>query len=116
MMLRVHGWVARGFDAVRDAFVVNFEHHADVGAACCVYRTVTSENTNLPWLGTSRMGGWSPIHTPTMSRTRRSPAVKRTLKMRRTMETPHRMQAVAPHREAGGMSRSLLNAGERRLG
>jgi CubicO group peptidase (beta-lactamase class C family) len=37
-MLPVHGWVARGFDAVRDAFVVNFEHHADVGAACCVYR------------------------------------------------------------------------------
>lgn len=36
--LPVHGCVARGFEAVRDAFAENFEHHADVGAACCVYR------------------------------------------------------------------------------
>jgi CubicO group peptidase (beta-lactamase class C family) len=37
-MLRVHGWVARGFEDVREAFAANFEHHADVGAACAVYR------------------------------------------------------------------------------
>jgi CubicO group peptidase (beta-lactamase class C family) len=37
-MLRVHGFVARGFGAVRDAFAANLEHHADVGAACAVYR------------------------------------------------------------------------------
>jgi CubicO group peptidase (beta-lactamase class C family) len=36
--LRVHGWVARGFEDVREAFASNFEHHADVGAACAVYR------------------------------------------------------------------------------
>ncbi len=36
-MLPVHGWVAPGFDDVRGAFTENFEHHADIGAACCVY-------------------------------------------------------------------------------
>ncbi len=30
------GFVAPGFEAVRDAFVANFDH-GDVGAACCVY-------------------------------------------------------------------------------
>jgi CubicO group peptidase (beta-lactamase class C family) len=37
-MLPVHGFVARGFDSVRDAFAANVEHHGDVGAACAVYR------------------------------------------------------------------------------
>jgi CubicO group peptidase (beta-lactamase class C family) len=34
----IHGHVARGFEAVRDAFAGNLAHHGDVGAACCVYR------------------------------------------------------------------------------
>lgn len=37
-MLPVDGFVARGFESVRDAFVANLEHHDDVGAACAVYR------------------------------------------------------------------------------
>lgn len=37
-MLPVDGFVARGFEPVRAAFVANFEHHDDVGAACAVYR------------------------------------------------------------------------------
>ena len=37
-MPSVHGWFARGFGEVRDAFAANFEDHADVGAACAVYR------------------------------------------------------------------------------
>lgn len=37
-MLPVHGFVARGFERVRDAFAANVEHHGDVGAACAVYR------------------------------------------------------------------------------
>ena len=36
-MLRIHGWTARGFGGVREAFAANLEHHGDVGAACCVY-------------------------------------------------------------------------------
>jgi CubicO group peptidase (beta-lactamase class C family) len=37
-MREVHGCVERRFEAVREAFVANFERHDDVGAACCVYR------------------------------------------------------------------------------
>jgi CubicO group peptidase (beta-lactamase class C family) len=36
-VLPIHGQVARGYEAVRDAFAANFEQHGDVGAACCVY-------------------------------------------------------------------------------
>lgn len=34
----VEGRVESGFEAIRDAFVNNFEAHAEVGAACAVYR------------------------------------------------------------------------------
>ena len=34
---QVNGTVDRGFEKVRDAFAANFEHHGEVGAACCVY-------------------------------------------------------------------------------
>ena len=37
-MTTVHGFAAPGFDRVRDAFDENFTDHAEVGAACCVYR------------------------------------------------------------------------------
>jgi CubicO group peptidase (beta-lactamase class C family) len=37
-MLPIHGFVARGFEPVREAFASNLEHHGDVGAACAVYR------------------------------------------------------------------------------
>jgi CubicO group peptidase (beta-lactamase class C family) len=37
-MLPVHGWTARGYEGVREAFAANFEWHGDVGAACAVYR------------------------------------------------------------------------------
>jgi len=33
----VHGFVAPGFEPVRDAFARNFAEHGEVGAACCVY-------------------------------------------------------------------------------
>jgi len=34
----VGGWVERGFEPVRDAFVENFTHRGEIGAACCAYR------------------------------------------------------------------------------
>ena len=33
----MHGFVAPGFEGVRDAFARNFAAHGEVGAACCVY-------------------------------------------------------------------------------
>ena len=36
-MIGEGGFVAPGFEAVRDAFTANFEEHGDLGAACCVY-------------------------------------------------------------------------------
>jgi len=56
---RIDGEVAPGFEAVREAFVANFEEDRDVGAACCVYvegRPVvdlwggsTDAGSKLPW-------------------------------------------------------------------
>lgn len=37
-MLRAQGFVARGFESVREAFTANMEERGDVGAACAVYR------------------------------------------------------------------------------
>ena len=34
---RVHGTVEAGFEPVKVAFEANFEHHGEVGAACCAY-------------------------------------------------------------------------------
>jgi hypothetical protein len=33
----ISGFVKPGFEAVREAFVENFERGAELGAACCVY-------------------------------------------------------------------------------
>jgi len=57
-MLRIQGFVARGFEAVRDAFADNLEHQADVGAACAVYRN------GVPvvdlWAGFADLAGGRP--------------------------------------------------------
>src|SRR6266436_10436101 len=34
----VQGYVSKGFEGVRDAFLENFSHRKELGAACCVYR------------------------------------------------------------------------------
>lgn len=36
-MTTINGEVASGFEAVREAFVANFDQHYDIGAAVCVY-------------------------------------------------------------------------------
>ncbi|MFA5785599.1 MAG: serine hydrolase domain-containing protein [Actinomycetota bacterium] len=36
-MTDVHGYVARGYEPVREAFAANFEDQGEVGAACCVH-------------------------------------------------------------------------------
>jgi CubicO group peptidase (beta-lactamase class C family) len=33
----ISGFVKSGFEAVREAFVENFEHRSELGAACCIY-------------------------------------------------------------------------------
>jgi CubicO group peptidase (beta-lactamase class C family) len=33
----IHGWVARGFELVRTAFIRNFTERGEVGAACAIY-------------------------------------------------------------------------------
>jgi len=33
----ISGFAKPGFEAVREAFVENFEHHNELGAACCIY-------------------------------------------------------------------------------
>jgi CubicO group peptidase (beta-lactamase class C family) len=58
-MTTINGEVAPGFEAVREAFVGNFERHRDIGAAVCVYRDgrpvvdlwggVADPETGRPW-------------------------------------------------------------------
>lgn len=55
----VHGAVAPGFEAVRDAFVENFRSRGELGAACCAYCRgekvvdlwggVRNRSTKAPW-------------------------------------------------------------------
>jgi hypothetical protein len=35
---QLHGWVAPGFEPVRQAFADNFAQRGELGAACAVYR------------------------------------------------------------------------------
>jgi CubicO group peptidase (beta-lactamase class C family) len=35
--VEIHGFVSRGYEAVREAFAENFSQHREIGAACCVY-------------------------------------------------------------------------------
>src|SRR5262245_29407671 len=55
----VHGHVAHGFEAVRDAFTDNFARRHELGGACCIYRHgdkvvdlwggVRNKRTGDPW-------------------------------------------------------------------
>ncbi len=36
--LLIHGSVSRQFEPVRQAFIENFTHRGELGAACCIYR------------------------------------------------------------------------------
>lgn len=57
--VEIHGFVSRGYEAVRDAFAENFSRRREVGAACCVYRKgekvvdlwggVRNKATGEPW-------------------------------------------------------------------
>src|SRR5437763_15466577 len=57
--LSVEGLVSPGFEAVRDAFVENFESRHELGGACCAYCRgekvvdlwggVRNKQTNEPW-------------------------------------------------------------------
>jgi|SRR6185436_844243 len=35
--IEIHGFVSRGYEAVREAFAENFAKRRELGAACCVY-------------------------------------------------------------------------------
>jgi CubicO group peptidase (beta-lactamase class C family) len=55
----IQGYVSKGFEAVRDAFLANFLLRKEVGAACCVYRQgekvvdlwggIRNKATGEPW-------------------------------------------------------------------
>jgi CubicO group peptidase (beta-lactamase class C family) len=57
--IEIGGFVAPGFEAVRAAFLENFSHRRELGAACCVYRKgekvvdlwggVRNKATGEPW-------------------------------------------------------------------
>ena len=55
----IHGFVSRGYEAVREAFAENFARRREVGAACCVYHKgekvvdfwggIRNKTTGEPW-------------------------------------------------------------------
>ena len=55
----IHGFVSSGYEEVREAFVENFSHRREIGAACCVYHKgekvvdlwggVRNKMTGAPW-------------------------------------------------------------------
>jgi CubicO group peptidase (beta-lactamase class C family) len=57
--VEIHGFVSRGFEAVREAFTENFVRRREVGAACCLYHKgekvvdlwggVRNKATGQPW-------------------------------------------------------------------
>jgi len=63
-MLSVHGFAARGFEGVREAFAANLEHEGDVGAACAVYRR--GEPVVDVWAGFADLAGGRPWEEDTV--------------------------------------------------
>ena len=63
-MLPSGGRVAPGWEPMQEAFAGNFEHHGDIGAACCVYlhgRPVVDL-----WAGFADLAGGRPWHDDTV--------------------------------------------------
>lgn len=60
----VHGFVSPGFEGVRDAFVENFEHRNELGAACCIY--VRGEKVVDLWGGIRNAATGEPWEEDTM--------------------------------------------------
>ena len=60
----IHGYVSKGFESVRDAFVANFLHRKELGAACCVYRR--GEKVVDLWGGTRNKATGEPWQEDTM--------------------------------------------------
>jgi len=56
--ITVEGRIEPGFEAVGDAFAANFEHHHEVGAACCVY--VGGRPVVDVWAGLADQGARRP--------------------------------------------------------
>ena len=57
--IEIQGHVSAGFEALREAFVENFSHRNELGAACCVYHQgekvvdlwggIRNKETGEPW-------------------------------------------------------------------
>ena len=62
--VEVHGEVQPGFEAVADAFVRNFEHHGEVGAACSV--VVSGEHVVDLWAGVADPATGRPYEQDTL--------------------------------------------------
>ena len=65
----IHGFAKSRFEAVRDAFVENFKHRNELGAACCIYHRgekvvdlwggVRNGSTGAPWEEDTMVVVWS---------------------------------------------------------
>jgi len=65
----IHGFARSRFEAVREAFVENFERRNELGAACCIYHHgekvvdlwggVRNESTGAPWEEDTMVVVWS---------------------------------------------------------
>ncbi|MFA5883089.1 MAG: serine hydrolase domain-containing protein [Acidimicrobiia bacterium] len=60
----IDGSVSAGFEPVREAFVENFMHRGELGAACCIYRD--GEKVVDLWGGVRDRASGEPWHADTM--------------------------------------------------
>jgi CubicO group peptidase (beta-lactamase class C family) len=74
MSIEIHGTVAPGFEAVRDAFAANWEYHDEVGASVCATvngevvfdlwgGTATYDDGERPWAEDTIINVWSTTKT-----------------------------------------------------
>jgi CubicO group peptidase (beta-lactamase class C family) len=67
--IAIHGFASKGFEAVREAFIENFAHRNELGAACCIYFKgekvvdlwggIRDKTTGEPWEEDTMVGVFS---------------------------------------------------------
>lgn len=110
-MVDVQGTVADGFEAVRDAFVRNFTHRAERGAAVTVYRD--GHKVVDLWAGTKDVDGAEPWALDTAQVVRSATkgvaaAVPLLLHQRGQLDLDAPVSTYWPEFKAGGKERALV--------
>jgi CubicO group peptidase (beta-lactamase class C family) len=64
IQLAIHGYISKGFETVREAFIENFARRSELGAACCIY--YQGEKVVDLWGGVRNKASGEPWQEDTM--------------------------------------------------